>query len=187
MRRSQREAIMRQGVTLPDTPRERRQLSGLAADLEDNPVAGQPLPLRLRNFRPSAEGYLASLAGPLAYMVRLRRIDRLTEEHEVELGVAWRELAVECDGNAAQFARRWREAAETWSFEEVNGLIERHNCWYPVESRLRMDPSTGDYALVNGADYRRDPLDHHWVLGRFPPVLERVAAAMRPGTHAHEH
>ena len=67
--------FMRQGVTLPETPRERRELDGLSADLEDSPMAGRPLPLRLRNFRPSAEGYLASLGGPLAYMLRLRQID----------------------------------------------------------------------------------------------------------------
>lgn len=175
---------MRQGVTLPETPRERRQLSDLAVDLEDNPVVGRPLPLRLRNFRPSAEGYLASLGGPLAYMLRLRQIDRLTLGHEAELELAWRELALESSGDAALFEQRWREAAAAWPFDEVNDLIERHNRWYPIESRLPMDPSTGDYALVNGADYRRDPLDGHWVLDRFLPVLERASDVMRLEMHA---
>jgi hypothetical protein len=50
----------------------------------------------------------------------------------------------------------------------VNELIERHNRWYPVESRLRMDPRTGDYALVNGRSYRRPRLGARWVLERFP-------------------
>jgi hypothetical protein len=185
VKRTEREAIMRQGVVLPETSRTRRELSDLRVDLEDNPVAGRPLPLRLRNFRPSAEGYLASLSGPLAYMVRLRRIDRLTEEHEVELEVAWRELADQCAGDSESFDRRWRDAATAWSFAELNDLIERHNRWYPVESRLPMDPSTGDYALVNGADYRRDPLDGEWVLERYPPVLASASGATRPGTRGH--
>ena len=168
---------MRQGVTLPETPRDRRNLAGLTDDLADSPLAGRPLPVRLRNFRPAAEAYFASLAGPLAYMVRLRQIDGLTAALEVSLDVAWCELALDCDGNDAEFGQRWRDVAASWSFEEVNDLIERHNRWYPVESRLPMDPVTKDYALVNGADYRRRPLDAAWVLERFPPRRSAVTAA----------
>src|SRR5262249_15009480 len=89
MKRAEREAIMRQGITLPETPRDRRQLAGLAEDLEHNPVVGRPLPFRLRNFRPGVDRYLSALGGPLAYMVRLRRIDALTEGHEASLGALY--------------------------------------------------------------------------------------------------
>ncbi|MDQ3672222.1 MAG: hypothetical protein M3364_07275 [Actinomycetota bacterium] len=68
------------------------------------------------------------------------------------------------------FARAWGAAAARWSFVEVNDLIERHNRWYPIEARLPMDPRTGDYALVNGRDYRLRLLDGRWVLERFPPA-----------------
>ena len=34
-----------------------------------------------------------------------------------------------------------------------------------------MDPRTGDYALVNGKDYRLQPLDSAWILERFPADL----------------
>ena len=51
----------------------------------------------------------------------------------------------------------------------MNDLIARHNRWYPVESRLPMDPRRGDFALVNGRDYRLRPLDADWVLERYPP------------------
>jgi hypothetical protein len=178
VKRREREAVLRQGVTLPETPRERRDLAGLAADLEDSPVAGRPLPLRLRNFRPNADNYLASLGGPLAYMVRLRQIDRLVAAHEAELEAAWRALALECRDDADAFSRRWREVAAGFGFDEVNDLIERHNRWYPVESRLPMDPTRRDYALVNGKDYRRSPLDEAWVLERFPPRLAAVRQAV---------
>ena len=62
--RRERERIMRQGVVLPETPRDRRNLDGLEQDVRDSPLKGRALPLRLRNFRPDAGSYLASLGGP---------------------------------------------------------------------------------------------------------------------------
>jgi hypothetical protein len=174
--RAERERIMRQGVVKPETPRERRQREGLVEDLASSPLTGRRLPVRLRNFRPSADGYLAALGGPLPYMVRLRAIDEQTVAHERELLRAWLELAAEVP-EPDEFARRWREVVERWSFHEVNDLIDRHNRWYPAESRLPMDPKRGDYALVLGRDYRLAPLDAAWALARFPADLTRVRAA----------
>jgi hypothetical protein len=174
VKRNERELIMKQGVVLPETPRDRRERSGLEADLEGSPLTGRRLHLRLRMFRPSAEGYLASLGGPLPYMIRLREIAAKTAAHEEALAAARRELVAECDGDEAVFAGRWRALAASWSFHEVNDLIERHNRWYPVESRLPMDPKRRDYALVNGEDYRKQPLDASWVLERFPAELDRA-------------
>ena len=151
---------MRQGVVLPETPRDRRDLAGLEADLRDSPLRGRQLQLRLRNFRPDAGSYLASLGGPLPYMARLREIDALTVQHEEQLTAAYETLGRD--------AEAWEALARGWEFGEVNELIERHNRWYPAESRLPMDPRTGDYALVNGRSYRRRPLDASWVLERFP-------------------
>ena len=151
---------MRQGVVLPETPRDRRDLAGLEADLRDSPLRGRQLQLRLRNFRPDAGSYLASLGGPLPYMARLREIDALTLQHEQQLAAAFETLGRD--------AEAWEALARGWEFGEVNELIERHNRWYPAESRLPMDPRTGDYALVNGRSYRRRPLDASWVLERFP-------------------
>jgi hypothetical protein len=160
MDRRERERIMRQGVVLPETPRDRANLSGLAEDVRDSPYKGRALPLRLRNFRPDADNYLASLGGPRPYMARLRQIAALTAAHEQALEEAY--AALSGDEEA------WRTLVEGWGFGEVNELIDRHNRWYPAESRLPMDPRTGDYALVNGASYRREPLGVRWVLERFP-------------------
>ncbi len=107
----------------------------------------------------------------MAYMLRLREIELQTADHEDRLSGAWRALAEVFGDDDAGFARAWEAAAADWSFREVNDLIERHNRWYPIEARLAMDPKTGDYALVNGRDYRLEPLDAAWVLERFPPVL----------------
>ena len=93
-------------------------------------------------------------------MARLREIDALTIQHEQQLAAAYAQLG----GDTAALAA----AARRWNFGEVNDLIDRHNRWYPAESRLPMDPQTGDYALVNGRSYRRRRLDAAWVLERFP-------------------
>jgi hypothetical protein len=160
MERRERERIMRQGVVLPETPRDRRNAEGLAADLRDSPYRGRDVSLRLRNFRPDAGAYLASLGGPLPYMARQREIDALVLEHEQQLAEAYEA----CGGDE----HAWRAVALTWDFGEVNELIEKHNRWFPAESRLPMDPKTGDYALVNGRSYRRRPLDAAWALERSP-------------------
>jgi hypothetical protein len=109
-------------------------------------------------------------------MLRLHAIERLLEEHEEALLQTWLALAAACD-DGREFRRRWSEVARAHDFTGVNDLIERHNRWYPVESDLPMDPRTGDYALVNGRDFRRRPLDEAWVLERFPAQLDVVLPA----------
>ncbi len=160
MTRRERERIMRQGVVLPVTPTQRRDLQGLAQDLVDHPLAGKPLRRRYRNFSADAGSYLASLGGPRPYMARLREIDRQTAEHERALEAAYAELGHD--------EAEWTALAARWDFGEVNDLIDRHNRWYPVESRLPLDPRTGEYVLVNGRHYGKRPLGPRWVLERFP-------------------
>lgn len=178
MEKAQRDAILRQGIVLPETPRQRRENAALEEDLRSIPLTGKPLPVRARGFRPSAEVYLLATRGPLPYMLRLREIERQTEDHEERLRTAWCGLAADCHGDAARFRRSWHAAARDIVFYEVNELIDRHNRWYPVESRLPMDPRSGDYVLVSGRDYRLAPLDAEWVLARFPADLESAEARL---------
>ncbi len=174
MKKAERDAILRQGVVLPETPRERRERAELEEDLQTIPLTGRPLPIRVRHFRPTAEAYLVATRGPLPYMLRLREIEQRTEAHETELREAWLALADERAADPEGFALAWRLHAATVAFDEVNDLIDRHNLWYPAESRLPMDPRTGDYALVSGRDYRLSALDAEWVLERFPAELSAV-------------
>lgn len=171
MRPHEREQYLKQGIVSAETPRARRDREALAEDLRVAGLHGKPLTLRLRNFRPAADGYLTALGGPLPFMLRLREIARLTEEHERRLAEARHELASDV-AEPEVFARRWRTIVEAWSFDEVNELIDRHNRFYPAESRLPMDPRTGTYALVGGEEYRRSELGAAWALDRFPPDLE---------------
>ena len=178
MEPAERDTILRQQVVLPETPRQRRELAALEDELRSSPLRGRKLPLRLRNFAPSAEAYLAATGGPLPYMLRLHEIERLTEEHEAALGEAWERIAVDSAGDERGFERRWTAVVARWSFDEVNDLIARHNRWYPAESRLPMDPRTGDFTLVNGRSYRLAPLDEAWALERFPAELSPALAVV---------
>ncbi len=174
MEKAERAAILRQGVVLPETPRERRERASLEEDLRSIPQRGQRIALRLRNFLPLADAYLAATSGPMPYMLHLREIEQQKADHEERLSVAWGAVGEDSGGDGVAFARAWEAMVADWSFRRVNDLIERHNRWYPIEARLAMDPETGGYALVNGRDHRLDRLDAEWVLERFPPVLRRA-------------
>jgi hypothetical protein len=171
--------IMGQGATRPETPRDRREREVLEADLESSPVRGKPLRQRLRNFRPDAESGVRALGGPTAWMRRLRAIEDAVEQHERQLGDAWRKFAAQVE-DLGEFAAAWRKLADTWSFAELNELIDRHNRNFPVEARLAMDPRTRDFVRINGRSYLREPFDAQWILERFPP--DRAAALSGVGS-----
>jgi hypothetical protein len=176
MDRRTRKQVLGQWAPREDDPRDRARGRALQAELAGTPIAGRPLELRRRHFRQSVDSYVAALGGPLPYMLRLREIERRTEEHASELEGEWRELADECAGDHATFARRWADVAARHDFGEVNDLIDRHNRWYPIEARLPMDVRRRDYVLVAGRPYTRDPLDAAWVLERFPAELGAARA-----------
>ena len=115
-------------------------------------AAAAELPARTRTPRSArSAGRRCGCAG----CARSRRSSSGTRQ---QLGEAWRELAAETR-DADEFARRWRETARTWSFAQVNELIERHNRNFPAEARLPMDPRTRDFVKINGKPYQREPLD----------------------------
>ncbi len=172
----ERKRILGEWGVRGENARERRERLVLERDLAGGPHKGRRVRLRPQPLGPSLERYVASLGGPLPYMVRLREIEEETRAHELALERAWAELSVACRPDARAFARRWRRIARRWNFTAVNELIERHNRYYPTEARLPMDPRTRDFALVNGEPYRKRRLGEDWVLERFPPVLAAARA-----------
>ena len=176
MKRWERERILGEWGVRDGSARDQLQGRQIGEDADLDALAGRPLRRRIRNFRPDVDRYVASLGGPLPYMVRLRRIHTETAAHIENIEQRWLAVAAECTGDARLFTQRWRAVAEEWDFGEVNELIERHNRYYPIEARLPMDPKTGDFVHVAGEPYHRRLLDADWVLERFPPHLERAAA-----------
>jgi hypothetical protein len=170
--RREREAIMKQGATRPETTRDRIEREALEEDVKGNPLRGEAVPRRLRNFRPDASAQLAALAGPVAWMRRLRAIEIEIEQHDEQLGELWRSLQAAYGDDEEGFAHEWERIAALWDFGEVNELIARHNRHYPAESRLPMNPRTGDFVLINGEPYTRRPLDTEWILARFPARVQ---------------
>jgi hypothetical protein len=171
--RAERELILRQAVTRAETPHDRRERAALDEDLRA--LAGRPLRTRLRGFRPRADAYLAASRGPLPYMVRLHEIERRLADLEERCREEWRALAAS-EPDPVAFARSWSAYAASLELAELNDLIDRHNRWYPIEAQLPMDPTTGDFVLVNGRDYRRPRIDVRWLLARFPPDRSRALA-----------
>jgi hypothetical protein len=174
--RRERERILAELGPRDANELERADASRLTEDLAGSPLLGRPLRRRPRNFRPPVDSYVVSLGGPLAYMRRLREIEDETKLHEERLAAARDELAAECDGDGHAFAKRWRELAADWDFSALNELIDRHNRFFPIESRLPMDPRTGDFQTIGGRSYRRPALDASWILERFPPEADSAAA-----------
>ncbi len=160
MKRTPAEEILGEWGIRDVTPPSQREREQIYLDRDLNPLTGSPLRRRLRNFRPEADTYIASLGGPLPYMRRLRTIEGETAGHLARLAQAHAEHLGDPDG--------WRRVAEAWDFGDVNELIEKHNRWYPIEARLAMDPRSRDFVNVGGRPYTREPLDAAWVLARFP-------------------
>jgi hypothetical protein len=160
VRRTPAEEILGEWGVRDVTPDSQRERDRLTRDHELNPLTGRPLRRRLRNFRPEADTYVASLGGPRPYMQRLRQIEHETDRHLEQLAEAY----AESGGDSAE----WRRIAERWDFEDVNELIDKHNRWYPLEARLPMDPRSRDFVKVGGRPYRREPLDASWILAHFP-------------------
>jgi hypothetical protein len=157
----ERERILGEwGVGIAERAQLVREGTTVRADLEGSPLTGKPLRRRLRNFRAEADTYIASLGGPLPYMQRLRTIEAETERHLEQLAAAYAEHGHD--------PAAWRRLVESWNFDAVNELIDKHNRWYPVEARLAMDPRSRDFVKVGGRSYRRERLDAAWVLARFP-------------------
>ena len=143
----------------------------------DEPGVGKPLSRRARQTKRSVESYLRGGVMP-RYMERVREIDNGIQSQRRLLARAHRLLAGEVDGDADEFARRWRTYAngQAWRFDDLNALIREHNEWYPVERNLPLDPRTRDYVKLAGRSYRRTELGPQWVLEQFPPVLPERGA-----------
>jgi len=160
MERREREAVLWEGVPRENVRRERAELRA-ADELAESPLVGKPLRRRYRNFLAAVDSYVVSGGGPLPWMLRLRMIEDLTADHLRRLEDAYVEHLGDPTG--------WECTVLAWDFYAVNELIDKHNRYFPIETRLPMDPRTRDFVLVNGKPYTRGFLGAAWALERFPP------------------
>jgi hypothetical protein len=102
-------------------------------------------------------------------MLRLREIEHSTAELESTLREAWDALAVECASDPDRF-RASGHACAGIRFDDSttssSATTSGTRGVAPADG-----PAEGDYALVNGRDYRLEPFDARWVLERFPAEL----------------
>jgi hypothetical protein len=115
----------------------------------------------------SVEKYLQAGVVP-RFIERANQIESGMHRHRRRLERAYEWAVGRYGQNPEEFARYWRELAETWRFDDVNELIDEHNRWYPAERRLPMNPRTGDYMTIGNRDWRRRRLDAAWILEQFP-------------------
>jgi hypothetical protein len=147
---------------------ERTPVERLLARKREHEESGHRLSDRAYQYQRTLEGYLQAGNRP-RWMERLAEIEHGTSRARRRLERAYRELQTELGADREAFARRWRELAPTWDFDEVNERIRQHNDWFPIERQLAVDPRTRDYVKINGRSYRRRELDASWVLEQFPP------------------
>ena len=133
----------------------------------DDAGLGRPLSSRAAQTQRSLDAYLKAGVRP-RWMERVADVDAGIARERRRLGEVYRALQEESAGDPELFARRWREIARTWPFDELNELIAQHNEWYPIERDLPLNPRTGDYVRVGGRSYRRPVLGPAWVLEQFP-------------------
>jgi hypothetical protein len=124
-----------------------------------------------------------AIGGAPAWSRRLKRIHDLTVAATADLQADWNTMARAARGDRSRFAAAWRQRAESFSFAQINELVDRHNRYFPAEANLPMDVKTLDYVTFAGGDYRRQRLDSAWILARFPPDLDAALASPPPPEH----
>jgi hypothetical protein len=110
---------------------------------------------------PSPRSLLVGLAGIPRFAERAIEIEQRTATHRRRLAAAHGELrATYGEGDLLAAARR--RLVRTWSFDDVNALVDEHNRWFPIERNLPLDPATGEYLPVLGRTHRLERLDADW-------------------------
>src|SRR6059036_3539256 len=104
---------------MPDDPRSPAERV-VARDIADQ--TGRKLSQDVLRYERSVDSYLKAGVRP-RWMERLIEIERGTKRARRELGQLYEQLRDAWGDDRAGFARRWRQIAQAWDFEEVNELV----------------------------------------------------------------
>ena len=179
MERAEREAIMRQGVVLPETPRERSERAALEEDLRDDLAHRKAASRSARGTSGPRRRVPLATRGPLAYMLRLREIEQRTEQHETSSGrpgtSSPRSARRRRSASAASGSRRRGGTPSTRSTTSSTGTTagtrSNRGCRW-----IRGRATTRSSTAATTASRRST---RAWVLERFPAEL-RARRSPRP-------
>lgn len=129
---------------------------------------GRPLATPSMPFTFSRDAYIAAMAGPPAWAVRLKRIHDARTELATRLESAWGAYARRYQTNE-EFAARWCAYLSALDLSPLNTLIRKHNEYYPIEARLPIVWPTGEYRVPTGVEYPQQPVTVERLLEDYPP------------------
>ena len=133
---------------------------------------GQPLRLVSVPFNTSSESVLKGLIGPPAWSVRLKRIHDGRQQLTSRLDAAWADLARRCRNRPADFVRRWQAYVDALDLAVLNTLIETHNAYYLIETRIPVSYPSGRVIIPEGIEYPQQSITTERLLDDYPPDLD---------------
>jgi hypothetical protein len=149
------------------SPFERQIADHLDAAREGEQKAGRPLRINSGPFPIDAAAYLRAAAGPPAWSRRLARLETLRAALDERLQRELDEFR-ERLSDVKQREAAWRAHLATLNLDELNQLIDKHNAFYAIEARLRMQWPSGRYILPEGVEYPLAKITVASLLERFP-------------------
>ena len=139
-------------------------------------IKGKPLKIPQFNFTISLENKVRSMFGPPYYARRARWIEDMTNRLMEDLAFEYKAMVGKCANDPQAFAHQWRELISLLELDELNDLINKHNMYYPMEAKLRIDPDSGA-PLVGSTPW--EPLEKistEGLLKVFPPDMSASLA-----------
>lgn len=134
-------------------------------------IKGKPLQIPQFNFTISLENKVRSMFGPPYYARRARWIEDMTSRLMEDLVYEYANMADRFVDDPQAFAIHWNTLIYSLELDELNNLIEKHNTYYPMEAKLRIDPESGA-PLVGSVPW--EPLGKiscEGLLRTFPPDI----------------
>lgn len=107
------------------------------------------------NFRLTLAQRLRGLEGLPSYLVRLRRIEELTERLVGYLRQLVQRARAAWPDDDVTAAEVFFTSAHAVDLTPLHELIDSHNRYYPIEANLSMDVRTGRFLDGNGEPWRK--------------------------------
>ncbi len=153
--------------------RARDRLIGEKLESQDIPesIKGKPLRIPQFNFTISMENKVRSMFGPPHYATRARRIENITQKLMEDLAIEYDGMIDSFGEDTEVFTQQWKNLIGSLELDELNGLIDKHNTYYPMEANLQIDPDSGA-PLIGSVPWKpTERISIEGLLKRFPPDM----------------